>query len=58
MGMAGNAGVVLAQVRLKKGAKPATSLKEVSGTITTRVLVGGSLKAIDVPFTLKSVPLP
>jgi hypothetical protein len=58
MGMAGNAGVVLAPVRLKKGAKPATSLKEVSGTITARVLVGGSVKAIDVPFTLKGVPLP
>jgi hypothetical protein len=58
MGMAGNAAVLLAPVRLKKGAKPATSLKEISGTITARVLVGGSLKAIDVPFTLKGVPLP
>jgi RNA polymerase sigma factor (sigma-70 family) len=49
-------------VRLKTGAKAATSLKEISGTITVRVLEEGKPVSksvtVKVPFTLKSVPLP
>jgi hypothetical protein len=48
-------------VRLKKGPKACTSLTEISGTITVRVSVdakpGGKTVTVDVPFTLRSVPL-
>jgi RNA polymerase sigma factor (sigma-70 family) len=49
-------------IRLKKGAKAATSLSELSGTVTIRVQLegGGAGKSVtlDVPFSLKNVPLP
>ncbi|HWY85086.1 MAG TPA: hypothetical protein VNX28_00085, partial [Gemmataceae bacterium] len=57
-----DAGAGLAPVRLKKGAMAATSLKEISGTITARVLVegepGSKNVTFHVPFTLKNVALP
>jgi hypothetical protein len=47
---------------LKKGPKAATSLGELSGTITIRVPpapeAAGKALTLDVPFTLKNVPLP
>ncbi len=49
-------------VRLKSGITAATSLSELSGTITLRVLQGpgsaSKVVTLDMPFTLKNVSLP
>jgi RNA polymerase sigma factor (sigma-70 family) len=55
-------GVGLPLVRLKKGAKSATALSELSGTITARGLLAArpasKTVTFDIPFTLKDIPLP
>jgi RNA polymerase sigma factor (sigma-70 family) len=52
----------LALFYLKKVAKPATSLKELSGTITVRTrldpMAKGRAVTFNIPFKLKDVPMP
>jgi RNA polymerase sigma factor (sigma-70 family) len=58
----GQAGISVGSVILRAGARTSATLTELSGTITVRVRLGGQPDTrstiVNVPFTLKDVPVP